>query len=352
MASLYKYRNTYHIAYIYNGQRKTINTQIEASKDNLSKARKIKREIENNIESVYKKSGRTFNNLINQDNNITLSEAVEKCRVERIEGKSSSHLRNYRLALNYLFNIVSPSTPIGDITSSHIIKYIKLTESKLSNASVHSYIRYIKLLFNYLVDEDYIYKTPIKKKLIPKRERKSIVIFDKSELEDILSVAKERDKKFYNSLMLLLLTGLRPIDLVNLKINNFDFNRKLISIKISKTNKEIKFPLYSELETFISSNMQEEFQKDSEDFLLKGFNVEIIGKRFRRIKKQLKITKKLTVTLKTFRKTFATRIAEKGLSIQEVAYLLGHDSVKTTEKYYTDVITESLRKKINNLNGY
>ena len=40
----------------------------------------------------------------------------------------------------------------------------------------------------------------------------------------------------------------------------------------------------------------------------------------------------------------------KGLSIQEVANLLGHDSTTTTERYYADVITESLRKKINNAN--
>ena len=151
--------------------------------------------------------------------------------------------------------------------------------------------------------------------------------------------------------MLLLLTGLRPIDLVKLKIGDFDFSKKLINIKISKTKKEIKFPIFSELLTFLESNMKEEFEKDKDNYLLSGFNVEIISRRFRRIKKLLNISNNFKITLKTFRKTFATRMAEKGLSILEVSYLLAHDSVKTSEKYYTNIITESLRKKINNLNN-
>ena len=42
-------------------------------------------------------------------------------------------------------------------------------------------------------------------------------------------------------------------------------------------------------------------------------------------------------------------MAASGLSIQEVANLLGHDSTTTTERYYADVITEGLRKKINSI---
>jgi integrase len=95
--------------------------------------------------------------------------------------------------------------------------------------------------------------------------------------------------------------------------------------------------------------MQVEFERDRTDYVFKGFSVEVISRRFRRIKKVLLINGKYVVTLKTFRKTFATVMAASGLSIQEVANLLGHDSTTTTERYYADVITEGLRKKINSI---
>jgi integrase len=50
-------------------------------------------------------------------------------------------------------------------------------------------------------------------------------------------------------------------------------------------------------------------------------------------------------TLKTFRKTFATHYA-KSLSIQDVAYLLGHDEIETTKGYYANTIVENVRNKM------
>ena len=350
MASIVKYRNKYHISYKVNGKRTLVNTKLDVSKNNLSKARLIRKDIEERIESIFKDPALKINNLISLDKNISLTEAAHVCSEERIKGKSPSHLRNFNISINYLYKAIPRDTQIGEINSGHISKFINLIKPLVADATMHNYIRYIKILFNYLVEEDYLFKSPVKKKLIPKVKRNNIVIFDRSDLEDILKIAKERDPLYYNCLMMLLLTGLRPVDLLKLKISDFDFDRKQINVKISKTSKEIKFPIFHELEVFIKDNMEMEFSNDRNRLVFDGYNVETVSKRFRRIKKVLSINEKYVITLKTFRKTFATGMAEKGLSIQEVANLLGHDSTTTTERYYADVITESLRKKINNAN--
>ena len=351
MASIVKYRNKYHISYKVNGKRTLVNTKLDVTKNNLSKARNIRKDIEEKIESIFKDPALKINNLISHDKNITISDAAHLCREERIKGKSPSHLKNFNISVNYLHKAIPPETFIGEINSGHISKFINMIKPKVADATMHNYIRYVKILFDYLVEEDYLFKSPVKKKLIPKVKRNNIVIFDRSDLEDILNIAKERDPIYYNCLMMLLLTGLRPIDLLKLKISDFDFDRRQINVKISKTSKEIKFPIFDELEIFIKNNMEIEFSNDKDENVFKGYNVEIVSKRFRRIKKVLSINERFVITLKTFRKTFATGMAEKGLSIQEVANLLGHDSTTTTERYYADVMTESLRKKINNLNN-
>ena len=43
------------------------------------------------------------------------------------------------------------------------------------------------------------------------------------------------------------------------------------------------------------------------------------------------------------RRTFATRLAHKGLDIYKISRLLGHEDVQTTQKRYAHHCTESLR---------
>ena len=95
--------------------------------------------------------------------------------------------------------------------------------------------------------------------------------------------------------------------------------------------------------------MKDVFNKDKTELVFKSFTVNSISKRFMRIKKKLGVTEKFVYTLKTFRKTFATRMAKRGIPIHEVAYMLGHESIQTTKKYYTEVLVDNLRDKINTI---
>lgn len=92
--------------------------------------------------------------------------------------------------------------------------------------------------------------------------------------------------------------------------------------------------------------MKNIISKNPDDYLFPGYSVPRVGRKFRRIKVKFGILERHKYTLKTFRKTFATLYA-KILPIQDVAFLLGHDDVETTREFYTDIITENLRKKMN-----
>ena len=350
MASIFKKRGSYHVAYFVHGKRKYLNTKLKDTKENRSKANKIKADIEREIESIAKSSDMNFVNLVSADRNITLEEAVELCIKERISGKSKNHLRNFGFAVIHLYTVTDRHTMLSDISSADIASFINyLKDRNLANATVHSYIRYAKILFNYLVEEDYIFKSPFRKKLIPKVTHHAVTIFEDDDLIEILAEAKKRDNHYYNCLVLLLMTGLRPVDLLNLKIQDFDFKRMKINVSVSKTGKAFSFPVYEKLHKFLVEEMADEFNKEGDAHLFPTFTVEVLGKRFRRIIKYLSLGKIRKYNLKTFRKTFATRMAESGMALLDVKNLLAHDTSKTTEKFYADVSTENLRKRINGL---
>ena len=350
MASLYKKRGNYFVDYWVGCKRKSLNTQLKDTARNFQKAQNIKADIELEVEikkieikeKSYEQSANSFDEVKEQ---LTMSELLTKYRI-KLSVRSKSHQELFEFALVRLMELIPGDLTPREITSEHIISYIKLLMNDVSNATLITYLNYLKAFFNYLVDEGYILKSPIRKKDLPKRARKTITTFQKEMLDRILEESKHRDYVFYCILKMLGFMGIRPVDLMTMKVGDLDIINKVIIIRMSKTSKEIKYPMHKELHSFITEDMKSLISINSEDLLFPGYSVPRVGRKFRRIKVKLGITEKFKYTLKTFRKTFATLYA-KTLHIQDVAYLLGHDDVKTTRQYYADVMTEDLRQKMN-----
>lgn len=355
MASLYKKRGFYYIDFWMGKKRKTINTDLKITTRNYLQACKMKKQIEEEIEikksEIEKRSYEVpvKDHHLKPNQKLLLSSLISKYKI-KISLRSDSHQELFKIVFMHFTNIVPADTDITEITPEHIIMFIKSIQDKVQNATLITYLNYLKGFFNYLVDEDYLSKSPIRKKDCPRRQRKSIVTFKDEMLEQILKEAYERDYTFYCVLRLLRLTGIRPVDLLRLKKGDFDFKNRIINVVISKTKKEIKFPIYQELYDFLRDEMKGLSELHDDERIFEGFTVRIVGKRFRSIKIKLGIKDKYTFTLKTFRKTFATDHAKK-LDIQDVAYLLGHDETDTTRTFYADVIVDNLRNKMDNNNN-
>lgn len=82
-----------------------------------------------------------------------------------------------------------------------------------------------------------------------------------------------------------------------------------------------------------------------EEKVFKIYTVDRIGKTFRRILKELGL-KGECYNLKTFRKTFASSLADKGLPEGDLADLLGHTSTTTTRNYYKSKNAGAIRGRI------
>lgn len=341
MASLYKKRNKWHIDYSIKGKRYTRNTGLKDNAVNKSNALKIKREIEILVDEKKNESG-------NKGESLTLKGAYDLCLSNKFNSlmTSRSHKEQYKTALKRFMNVVSPGILIKDITKDNIKGFITSIINEVSNATMHTYIRYLKIFFNYLKDEELIYRSPIVKSIIPKRVKNEIVIFTNEELNNILKEAKKLDEDLYDILTMLSLTGIRPIDLLRLRYSDIDYQDKVIRLNISKTSKFIYFPLYTELESFMKNRFKTKSIK-SDSLIFDGYSVETVGDKFTEIKEVLGIPNDYQYTLKTFRKTFATDLASKGLQKGDVSDLLGHENINTTTKYYVKANAEAMRKRLN-----
>lgn len=354
MANLNIQNGKIYLQYRVLGKRKSIKTNLDATEENIKKAEAMKRDIERKVE--IKKKDIKFRDLIsgienkNSIKDITIEKAVDIYKY-KLALTSKSYQYRFDVAMMHFYKIVPANQKISKVTYEHSLRFVKfLMDRKLSNASVRSYYDHLKVLFLFLVKQNHLEKCPFNTEVLPRKTKKAIIPFEEKMLKEILMVAQESDKMFYNILSMLLLTGIRPKDLLNLKVGDINFVRKKIYIRISKTNKEINIPMSQSLYRFISENMKFIMDLDGEQLIFNDYTVARVGRRFRRLKSKLGIKEKFVFTLKTFRKTFATHYA-KFLPIQDVARLLGHDEVETTIAYYADTNVENIRNKMDEFDG-
>ena len=127
--------------------------------------------------------------------------------------------------------------------------------------------------------------------------------------------------------------GLRISELINLKINDVDSKRRILIIKKSKGNKDRIVPLSEKLLKIL----REYYIKYKPDlYLLQGKNKQQYTSKSVESVLEKAVKKagiKRSVTLHTFRHSYATHLHENGTDIRVIQELSGHKSSKTTEIY-------------------
>ena len=132
---------------------------------------------------------------------------------------------------------------------------------------------------------------------------------------------------------LLLDTGIRRNELLNIEINNINFDNNYLLLKVTKTDVDriVFFTCFTKNLLLKYSKMLPERKNLLWNYKVnKQFNDDHIRLLFKKIKKECNIEKLHPHML---RHTFATMFLENGGSLVSLQRLLGHSSLKTTEIY-------------------
>jgi len=196
-----------------------------------------------------------------------------------------------------------------------------------------------KAIFNQVIDLKVI-PLPKKKKTLPK-------VLSTEEIEKIINYIKNPKHKLMVSLMYA--TGIRVSELINLKKEDINPERKAILIEQGKGKKDriTLFPnkLNSDLLNYLCKT------KFSSDLLFEGRNRKYSIKSIQKIlEKASKIINK-KVTPHMLRHSFATHLLESGTDIRYIQQLLGHSRLETTQ-IYTHIAKsnlENIKSPLDNL---
>ena len=252
---------------------------------------------------------------------------------KRIEGCSERTLAYYKATIEHMLSIIV--TPLRQVQTDDLRAY--LAEYQLRNncskTTVDNIRRNLSSFFSWLEAEDYIIKSPI---------RRIHKIRTGSKVKETLSeecIEKLRDSclqiRDLAMIDLLYSTGIRVGELVNLNINDINFEEREC-IVYGKGNKQRK--VYFDAKTKVHLKRYLEQRKDYSEALfvtvdspferLKISGVEI---RLRKLGQLALLDQK--VHPHKFRRSMATRAIDKGMPIEQVQKLLGHQQIDTTMHY-------------------
>lgn len=133
--------------------------------------------------------------------------------------------------------------------------------------------------------------------------------------------------------MLLLDSGLRVSEALDIKISDIDFKNNAIRVLSSKTKKQRYAPFSKFSQGFIENLIKIDNKRN---YLFYNFikdrqvNKNDIKLFYRRLKKNLGIER---IHTHRFRKTFASILIENGLNLDDLQKLFDHSRIETTIKY-------------------
>ena len=190
----------------------------------------------------------------------------------------------------------------------------------------------------------------------------TITIDDNVIVKDFLSPEEERqliethytgeNPEIRNAFILCLYTGMRFCDVKDLTFGNFDFANKILRYEQNKTKghsskSAVTLPLTDEVLNLLGEQPEKRDKKELV-FVLPSHTMCL--KALRRWTKRAGINKHITwhCARHSFGTNMAATAAQKGYSVRVVQEMMGHSSLKYTERY-TRVVDEQKRKAMQEL---
>lgn len=275
--------------------------------------------------------------FVDEVNNKNLeNEEVDYCNIficaKRVEGCSEKSIKYYKSTIENMLKILDKS--VKHITTEDLRGYLAEyhERSNCSKVSIDNIRRILSTFFSWLEDENYILKSPVRR--IHKIKTGKIVkeVYTDENLELMRDNCRElRDLAIID---LLNSTGIRVGELVKLNIEDIDFNEREC-IVVGKGDKERKVYFDARTKIHLQNYLNSRVDNNKALFvsLIKPYsrlNISGVEIRMRSLGRKLNINK---VHPHKFRRTLATRAIDKGMPIEQVQHLLGHQKIDTTLQY-------------------
>lgn len=308
---------------------KQIEQQMSAVLNNAQNA-KLHEVLEHEFYAVEIIPKQTETELTQAKGNVEL--LADFLAAKQVEGCSARSICYYKSTLENAIKILEK--PFNQIETEDLRVYLSEYQKKnnASKQTIDNIRRILSSFFTWLEDEDYILKSPVRRIHKIKTMKQVKETYSDEALERLRDNCKTiRDLALID---MLASTGMRVGELVKLNRVDVDFvNRECVVLGKGSKERVVYFDARTKLHLLNYLNSRTDENEALFVSLLEPHNrLEIAGVEImlRKLGRSLEINK---VHPHKFRRTLATRAIDKGMPIEQVQKLLGHQKIDTTMEY-------------------
>ena len=251
---------------------------------------------------------------------------------KRVEGCSAKSLRYYESTLRNMLSALDRT--VKHITTDDLRQYLDDYQKNggAGKVTIDNIRRILSSFFSWLEEENLIMKSPMRRI----RKVKTGTTVKETYSDEALEIMRDNCETIRDLAIIDLLTstGMRVGELVSLNRTDIDFtNRECVVIGKGDKERLVYFDARTKihLKNYLDSRADENpalfvsLQQPYDRLQISGVEI-----RLRELGRKLNIPK---VHPHKFRRTLATMAIDKGMPIEQVQQLLGHQSVDTTLQY-------------------
>lgn len=280
------------------------------------------------------------------------TEFITYCKVKNL---SEHTIKYYEQCFNSFVSANSENILLKDIKRKTVDRYILLLQEKgISSTSINTYIRGMRAILYYLMKLEYFEEFKIN---TIRAEKKIKEIYTDAELKILLEKPDIKKCSFieYRTWVIinfLLTIPVRASTLVNIKINNLDFENELITLAKMKNRRQQILPMGRILKGILLEYLQFRNAKNNEEFLFPNGYGEPLT--VRTLETNIETYNKRRGVMRTgihiFRNVYAKKWIVAGGDIFRLQKMLNHNSLNMVREY-VDMFTDDLKKDFNKFNA-
>jgi integrase/recombinase XerD len=267
---------------------------------------------------------------------VSVSEACEKfiafCEAKHL---SPTTLKKYKLLTRELKDEFG-ARPVSRVSADDLDSYRKTWSMKASSA--RKKLERLRKFFRFCMEREWTHKNPATYLDAPKMVLNPTLPFNETEMENILwatevyrddygKCPREYAKKIKPFVLMLRFSGLRIGDVVSLERERIQDGK--LFLYSQKTGVPVWLPLPEEVLESL-----EQLRTSRHYFWSGNGSLESAVKDWQRTLRQLFKIAGVKGHAHQFRDYFAVSLLQKGVPLETVAVLLGHQNIRITQKHY------------------
>lgn len=251
---------------------------------------------------------------------------------KRLEGCSEKTLAYYQKSIEAVLQAIGKE--VGQITTDDLRAYLTRYQATngVSKVTIDNVRRNLSSFFAWLEDEDFIIKSPVRRI----RRIKTAKVIKETYSDENLEVMRDRctNERDLALIDLLASSGMRAGELVKLNRADVDFEEREC-IVLGKGSKE-RYVYFDARAKIHLQNYLAARQDDNPALFVslrapyRRLQIGGLEIRLRQLGKRLNLPK---VYPHKFRRTMATAAIDKGMPVEQLQKLLGHERIDTTMHY-------------------